>query len=151
MWGSWIPYQENARIATLITALAEAQANAQAAAEHFAAEQARLQDEMEQRIEQIQKQLETERQSLEIRWKVTDTDLRYYTHEIRELDRYRAFGYSDSASPSDESQIWNNAHTATLEDYKLGSELSLLYNEEAIAAMNAQDQREYEKDMRSFE
>jgi len=26
-----------------------------------------------------------------------------------------------------------------------------LYNEEAIAAMNAQDQREYEKDMRSFE
>ncbi|WP_460163381.1 hypothetical protein [Pseudomonas sp. S2_F03] len=65
--------QENARIATLITALAEAQANAQAAAEHFAAEQARLQDEMEQRIEQIQKQLETERQSQEIRWKVIDT------------------------------------------------------------------------------
>ncbi|PAU56178.1 hypothetical protein BZL43_16495 [Pseudomonas sp. PICF141] len=83
--------------------------------------------------------------------KVTDTDLRYYTHEIRELERYRAFGYSDTASPSDESQIWNNAHTATLEDYKLGSELTLLYSEEAISAMNAQDQREYEKDMRSFE
>lgn len=83
--------------------------------------------------------------------KITDTDLRYYTHEIRELERYRAFGYSDTASPSDESQIWNNAHTATLEDYKLGSELTLLYSEEAISAMNAQDQREYEKDMRSFE
>lgn len=83
--------------------------------------------------------------------KITDTDLRYYTHEIRELERYRAFGYSDTASPSDESQIWNNAHTATLEDYKLGSELTLLYSEEAISAMNAQDQTEYEKDMRSFE
>lgn len=83
--------------------------------------------------------------------KITDTDLRYYTHEIRELERYRAFGYSDTASPSDESQIWNNAHTATLEDYKLGSELTLLYSEEAISAMNAQDQRECEKDMRSFE
>lgn len=83
--------------------------------------------------------------------KITDTDLRYYTHEIRELERYRAFGYSDTASPSDESKIWNNAHTATLEDYKLGSELTLLYSEEAISTMNAQDQREYEKDMRSFE
>ncbi|MBT9266666.1 hypothetical protein KKQ10_17425 [Pseudomonas sp. MG-9] len=68
----------------------------------------------------------------------TDTDLRYYTHELRELERYRNFGYSDTTSPSDESPIWNNAHTATLEDYKLGSELTLLYNEEAINAMNAQ-------------
>lgn len=68
----------------------------------------------------------------------TDTDLRYYTHELRELERYRNFGYSDTTSPSDESPIWNNAHTATLEDYKLGSELTLLYNEEAINAMNTQ-------------
>lgn len=81
----------------------------------------------------------------------SDTDLRYYTHEIRELERYRAFGYSDNTSPSDESPIWNNAHTAALEDYKLGSELTLLYTEQAINAMYAQDQREYEKDMRSFE
>ncbi|MCP1421078.1 hypothetical protein J3D47_005321 [Pseudomonas laurylsulfativorans] len=81
---------------------------------------------------------------------LTDIDLRYYTHEIRELERYRVFGYGDDISPSDHSPIWNNAHTATLEDYKLGSELTLLYTEEAINAMNAQDQREYEKDMRSF-
>lgn len=80
----------------------------------------------------------------------TDTDLRYYTHELRELERYRNFGYSDDTSPSDESTIWNNAHTATLEDYKLGSELTLLYNEEAVNAMNAQDEREYQTDMRSF-
>ncbi|MBC3206331.1 S-type pyocin domain-containing protein [Pseudomonas sp. SWRI111] len=80
----------------------------------------------------------------------TDTDLRYYTHEIRELERYRAFGYSDDASPSNESPIWNNAHTATLEDYKLGSELALLYSERAISAMSTQVQREYENEMRNF-
>ncbi|WP_259741257.1 hypothetical protein [Pseudomonas fluorescens] len=80
----------------------------------------------------------------------TDTDLRYYTHELRELERYRNFGYSDDISPSDQSPIWNNAHTATLEDYKLSSELTLLYNEEAVNAMNAQDEREYQNDMRSF-
>ncbi|WP_025109417.1 S-type pyocin domain-containing protein [Pseudomonas sp. H1h] len=83
-------------------------------------------------------------------WEITDTDLRYYTHEIRELERYRVFGYSDETSPSDQSPIWNNAHTATLEDYKLGSELTLLYTEGAMNAMNMQDQREYEKDIRSF-
>ncbi|MFJ2282132.1 S-type pyocin domain-containing protein [Pseudomonas sp. NPDC087803] len=82
---------------------------------------------------------------------VTDTDLRYYTHEIRELERYRAFGYGDNISPPEDTPIWNNAHTATLEDYKLGNELTLLYTEEAINAMNAQDQRDYEIDMRSFD
>ncbi|WP_231988005.1 S-type pyocin domain-containing protein [Pseudomonas granadensis] len=81
---------------------------------------------------------------------LTDTDLRYYTHELRELERYRNFGYSDNTSPGNESPIWNNAHTATLEDYKLGSELSLLYNEQAINAMDAQDQREHEIEMRNF-
>ncbi len=45
---------------------------------------------------------------------VTDTDKRFYTHEIRELERYRALGFADSVE--DES-IWNDAHTATLEDY----------------------------------
>jgi hypothetical protein len=82
---------------------------------------------------------------------ITDTDLRYYTHEIRELERYRALGYSDDISPPDNSPVWNNAHTATLEDYQLGSSLSLLYTEEAINAMNAQDQREYEKDIKGRE
>jgi hypothetical protein len=82
---------------------------------------------------------------------ITDTDLRYYTHEIRELERYRALGYNDDTSPSDDSSVWNNAHTATLEDYQLGSGLSLLYTKEAINAMNAQDQREYEKDIKGRE
>jgi hypothetical protein len=82
---------------------------------------------------------------------VTDVDLRYYTHELRELERYRAIGYSDNVSPPDVSPVWNNAHTATLEDYKLGNSLTLLYTETAINAMNAQDQREYEKELKERE
>ena len=79
---------------------------------------------------------------------ITDIDLRYYTHELRELERYRTLGYSDNVSPPDDSPVWNNAHTATLEDYKLGNSLTLLYTEPAINAMNAQDQREYEKELK---
>ena len=47
----------------------------------------------------------------------TDYDLKYYTHEIRELQRYRNMGIPDGSDPSYE--VWNNAHTATLEDFGL--------------------------------
>ncbi|MBU9843961.1 S-type pyocin domain-containing protein [Rahnella ecdela] len=47
----------------------------------------------------------------------TDTDKRFYTHEIRELERYRALNVTDGLSPEDNGATWNNAHTATLEDY----------------------------------
>jgi hypothetical protein len=78
----------------------------------------------------------------------TDTDLRFYTHELRELERYRALGYNDDVRPPDSSPVWNNAHTATLEDYQLGESLTLLYTEEAVNAMNAQDEREYQKNLK---
>ncbi|WP_308917077.1 hypothetical protein [Jannaschia sp. LMIT008] len=45
----------------------------------------------------------------------TDYDLRYYTHERRELERYRNLGVPDDVDPG--YDVWNNAHTATLEDY----------------------------------
>jgi hypothetical protein len=64
----------------------------------------------------------------------TDTDKRFYTHEIRELERYRALGVPDGVSPDDDGTTWNNAHTAALEDYKLSSERSLLYTLEALKA-----------------
>lgn len=70
----------------------------------------------------------------------TDTDLRYYTHEVRELDRFRALGLADHFKPDRESPLWNNAHTATLEDFKLRDEESLLYSLEAIAAADKQDE-----------
>lgn len=64
----------------------------------------------------------------------TDTDKRFYTHEIRELERYRALGVPDGVSPDDDGATWNNTHTATLEDYKLSSDRSLLYTPEALKA-----------------
>ncbi|MHC8345112.1 S-type pyocin domain-containing protein [Pseudomonas sp. RT6P73] len=88
-------------------------------------------DIMIQRLEKIIRQ-----QSL-----TTDTDLRYYTHEIRELERFRALGLRDDFKPDKDSPIWNNAHTATLEDYKLGDIESLLYTEEAIKAADRQEER----------
>ncbi|SER05848.1 S-type Pyocin [Rosenbergiella nectarea] len=51
----------------------------------------------------------------------TDIDKRYYSHELRELERYHALGVPDGVE--DES-VWNDAHTATLEDYKVNEKKS---------------------------
>jgi len=72
---------------------------------------------------------------------VTDTDKRFYTHELRELERYRALKVPDDANPLDGT--WNNAHTATLEDYKLGQDIELLYTPEAVEADTLQILKEY--------
>lgn len=66
---------------------------------------------------------------------VTDIDKRFYTHEIRELARYRALGVPDG----EEGKVWNNAHTATLEDYKLNERLDPMYTESAIIAGQQQE------------
>ncbi|TLP64721.1 MULTISPECIES: S-type pyocin domain-containing protein [Pseudomonas] len=72
----------------------------------------------------------------------TDTDRRFYTHEIRELERYRRLGIADNINPPDDGKTWNNTHTATLEDYALSSDFSLLYTPEAIEAEKLQLSRE---------
>ena len=48
-------------------------------------------------------------------------DLRFYTHELRECLRYNKMGYSSGqpGDPDEAYEVWNNAHTATLEDYRL--------------------------------
>ncbi|UZD96384.1 S-type pyocin domain-containing protein [Pseudomonas corrugata] len=76
---------------------------------------------------------------------VTDTDLRYYTHEIRELERFRNLGLRDDFVPTDDSSYWNNAHTATLEDYKIQDRASLLYTTDALAKADLLDERDYKK------
>ncbi len=49
---------------------------------------------------------------------MTDINKRYYTHEISELERYRAIGVDDGPVPDEiKDEVWNNAHTATLEDF----------------------------------
>jgi hypothetical protein len=62
------------------------------------------------------------------------TDKRFYIHEIRVLERYRAPGIPDGVSSHDDGTTWNNTHTAALEDYKFSSERSLLYTLEALKA-----------------
>lgn len=76
------------------------------------------------------------------RLEVTDVDKRYYTHEIRELERYRNLGVADGVDPKDDA-IWNSAHAATLEDYQLLDDPSLLYTREAEEAALKQMEEEY--------
>ena len=64
----------------------------------------------------------------------TDTDKRFYTHEIRELERYRNLGVRDGELPENESEVWNNTHTATLEDYQIDTNTQPLYTPEAEIA-----------------
>ncbi|OUM75385.1 hypothetical protein AUC60_04085 [Pseudomonas caspiana] len=66
---------------------------------------------------------------------ISDIDKRFYTHEIRELERYRAIGLRDS----EEGSVWNDTHTATLEDYGIDEMLTPLYTEDAISADEKQD------------
>ena len=47
----------------------------------------------------------------------TRTDLNFYSHELRESVRYRRLGFP--AGAGDDYDLWNNAHTASLEDYSL--------------------------------
>jgi len=47
----------------------------------------------------------------------TQYDLNYYSHELREFVRYRRQGFPTGAG--DDYELWNNAHTATLQDYGL--------------------------------
>lgn len=48
----------------------------------------------------------------------TIDDQNFYTHELREMVRYRQLGFRNG-QPSGGAgyDLWNNAHTATLEDY----------------------------------
>lgn len=47
----------------------------------------------------------------------TEFDVRFYTHELRELERYEAAGWPDGVPDSrdERHRLWNNEHTATLE------------------------------------
>lgn len=57
-------------------------------------------------------------------------DLRFYTHELREYLRYKKLGYptGQPADPDEAYELWNNAHTATLEDYQLKEGFGVLFH-----------------------
>jgi hypothetical protein len=58
----------------------------------------------------------------------TSSDLNFYTHELRESVRYRQLGHRTGAG--DDYDLWNNAHTGTLEDYNLKEGPGVLYHPE---------------------
>ena len=60
-------------------------------------------------------------------------DLNYYAHECREFERYCNLGW-ETGRPVDDIEahtLWNNTHTATLEDYKLSGAIEDLYHPDA--------------------
>lgn len=86
-------------------------------------------------IDRLEKILKGELQS-------TDTDKRFYTHEIRELERYRNLGIKDGELPQsvqEQKNVWNNTHTATLEDYKINEKEQPLYTDDALQAAYEQE------------
>ncbi|AUX35897.1 MULTISPECIES: SpvB/TcaC N-terminal domain-containing protein [Sorangium] len=60
----------------------------------------------------------------------TGADLRFYTHELRESVRYRNLGQrtGQPANADAAYDLWNNAHTATLEDYGLKEGKGVLFH-----------------------
>jgi hypothetical protein len=66
----------------------------------------------------------------------TKTDLAYYTHELKESFRYKRLGFPDRQPSGDAGEtLWNNTHTATLEDFRLGDK-DILFPE--LRSMNGQ-------------
>lgn len=57
-------------------------------------------------------------------------DLRFYTHELRESLRYKKLGYTTGQpdNPDEAYELWNNVHTATLEDYGLKEGFGVLFH-----------------------
>jgi hypothetical protein len=51
----------------------------------------------------------------------TSFDLNFYCHELREFQRYQALGWPEGQPDDleDAYNLWNNAHTATLEDFRV--------------------------------
>lgn len=56
-------------------------------------------------------------------------DLRFYSHELREAVRYRLAGYPEGqpTDPDQQYALWNELHTAALEDYRLREGPGVLY------------------------
>lgn len=71
---------------------------------------------------------------LERKLEMTDTDRRFYAYSLRMMERFRAMGFADDYIPKSNPSLWNNLHTATLEDFKLSDDESLRYTDEAIDA-----------------
>ncbi len=64
----------------------------------------------------------------------TQVDLNFYSHELRESIRYRRLGFP-SGQPLDAEaafDLWNNAHSASLENYLLREGRGVLYHSSVV-------------------
>jgi hypothetical protein len=63
----------------------------------------------------------------------TQTDLNFYSHELREFVRYRTLKWPTGQPHDPEAayELWNNAHSAALEDYGLREGPEVLYHPSA--------------------
>jgi hypothetical protein len=79
---------------------------------------------------QNQLQIERLRAIASNQLKPTQSDLNNYTHELREFLRYKKLGYEKGvpANAEDAARLWNNTHTATLEEYNLKEGFGVLYH-----------------------
>jgi hypothetical protein len=80
----------------------------------------------------------------------TDVDRNFYAHELRESTRYSRAGWSTGV-PADEKirfSLWNDAHTATLEEYGLNGENDL-YHPEALRLVEQQMEDEFKRSLKS--
>ncbi|MDR8366578.1 hypothetical protein [Pseudomonas sp. JL3] len=77
--------------------------------------------------------------TLEGKFEMTDTDRRFYAHTLRVMVRLRAMGIPDDFIPKKNASLWNDVHTAALEDFKLGNDERLRYTDEAIEAAKRQE------------
>ena len=79
---------------------------------------------------QNQKQLGRLRQIASGKLEPTSSDFNNYTHELRESLRYKKLGYVTGVPEDPEAalRLWNNAHTATLEEFGLREGVGVLYH-----------------------
>ncbi len=79
----------------------------------------------------------------------TQQDINYYAHELRESVRYRKEGFpsdGEQVLPDDSNaaeQLWENTHTATLEDLKHTGHPEELHHPDALAARQEQMEEQY--------
>lgn len=81
---------------------------------------------------------------LEGKLETTDTDRRFYAHALRMMERFRALGIADDYIPKSNPSLWNNIHSATLEEFKLSNDEALRYTADAIDAAKKQELKAFE-------
>jgi len=65
---------------------------------------------------------------------MSEFDIRFYAHELREFDRYKAAGYETGLPEDDEEKerLWDREHTATLEEFGVHERETPLYHPDAF-------------------